>query len=117
MRRHEYVEPGIASRFGLAWERLAAQDAATSEWLSRHSQHPDPDEDPCLDLATCKACEEPLSRRGSRICHACSLKGWRPAPCISCGGLTTNHDRSNKKKQGRLYGMCRKCREATRRAA
>lgn len=42
-------EPGIAARFGLAYERLAKQDAETNAWLDKVCRRPDPDEYEKLD--------------------------------------------------------------------
>ena len=80
----------------------------------------DPDEPVSVpEVYRCLVCGTDLVRRArgprAKVCPACTAKGWRPAPCVSCGGPTQTKDRNNQLRRYNLYGCCSKCRAEMRR--
>lgn len=97
--------------------RRAQEQLDEGSW--RHRDRDEPTVVP--EVRRCPVCDAVIPPRGrnkgmtGRICHDCSVKGWRPAPCASCGGPTRTTDRNNQLKRQGMWGVCGKCRAEIRR--
>jgi hypothetical protein len=88
---------------------------------------PDPDERAECDVTECIVCGKELEgtivwhaaakkfvqrkpTTGQRVCTPCNIQGWRPKPCVVCGGPTRTWNWSSKERANTNRGKCPKCR-------
>lgn len=112
-------EAGAGVRFGLAYERLQAEDEARRAWLDRMARLPDKDEPQKTPPHACLGCGSTDLRPWANMCPACTQAGWRKGPCPECGGIVNVRDRLRKanghrhgagSKSETYWGRCAKCR-------
>lgn len=112
---HDADGPGAASRFALAYERLAAEDEERSRWLTEHcrARPAAREEDEVCSIA---GCEKPSTHKG--LCHAHYMAEWRKAhprsgqPKAQGDRCRRGHvyDHTRTDKAGNVFRVCRECR-------